>query len=104
MPTRPGIRLLGVDEDGREGRGEDQPDDHAQDRRPEQADIGQRRVNGSTPRIDHQITRRVPIRSPIGPPITVPAATATEEQEQVELRALHRQPERMDQVEGVETA
>jgi len=32
-------------------------------------------VKGSTPKIDHQITRLVPMRSPIGPPITVPAAT-----------------------------
>jgi hypothetical protein len=36
---------------------------------------GTSRVSGRMPRIDHRITRRRPIRSPIGPPMMVPAAT-----------------------------
>jgi hypothetical protein len=34
-------------------------------------------VNGSTPKIEPQMTYFRPNRSPIGPPSTVPAATAT---------------------------
>ena len=37
---------------------------------------GSSSVNGSTPRIETQITYLRPIRSPIGPPAKVPAATA----------------------------
>ncbi len=37
---------------------------------------GSIRVKGSTPRIEHQITTLRPRRSPTGPPIRVPAATA----------------------------
>ena len=33
-------------------------------------------ANGATPRMENRITRRRPTRSPIGPPSTVPAATA----------------------------
>ena len=33
-------------------------------------------VNGATPRIDTQITILRPMRSPTGPPTTVPTATA----------------------------
>ncbi|MNR57092.1 hypothetical protein D3C85_1778010 [compost metagenome] len=33
-------------------------------------------VNGATPRMDTQITILRPIRSPTGPPTTVPTATA----------------------------
>jgi hypothetical protein len=37
---------------------------------------GSANVNGKTPRIDPQMTYLGPIRSPIGPPRMVPAATA----------------------------
>ena len=37
---------------------------------------GSARVNGSAPRIETQITALRPIRSPTGPPMKVPAATA----------------------------
>ena len=37
---------------------------------------GSMSVNGSTPRIEIQITGLRPMRSPIGPPMKVPAATA----------------------------
>lgn len=37
---------------------------------------GNNSVNGATPRMDNQMTRCRPIRSPIGPPNRVPAATA----------------------------
>ena len=37
---------------------------------------GKTRVKGATPRMDAQITRLRPIRSPTGPPTMVPAATA----------------------------
>ncbi|MNJ27289.1 hypothetical protein D3C77_217910 [compost metagenome] len=37
---------------------------------------GSNRVNGATPRIENQITALRPMRSPIGPPKNVPAATA----------------------------
>ena len=37
---------------------------------------GKSSVNGSTPRIETQITYLRPIRSPIGPPATVPTAKA----------------------------
>ena len=37
---------------------------------------GRASVNGSTPRIDPQITALNPTRSPTGPPRNVPAATA----------------------------
>ena len=37
---------------------------------------GSARVKGSTPRIEHQMTYLRPIRSPTGPPMMVPAATA----------------------------
>ncbi len=37
---------------------------------------GSSRVKGSTPRIEPQITFRRPIRSPSGPPTSVPTATA----------------------------
>ena len=43
---------------------------------PEQVDERQRQASGSTPRIEiHKIGLR-PIRSPIGPPMKVPTATA----------------------------
>ncbi|MNE07461.1 hypothetical protein D3C80_1000810 [compost metagenome] len=37
---------------------------------------GSSRVKGATPRMEIQITRLRPMRSPTGPPSTVPAATA----------------------------
>ncbi|CUJ43140.1 Uncharacterised protein [Achromobacter xylosoxidans] len=37
---------------------------------------GNSSVNGATPRIDTQITILRPMRSPTGPPTTVPTATA----------------------------
>ena len=37
---------------------------------------GSARVNGSTPRIENQITYLRPIQSPIGPPASVPVANA----------------------------
>ena len=37
---------------------------------------GSASVNGATPRIEPQITRLRPMRSPIGPPSSEPAATA----------------------------
>ncbi len=37
---------------------------------------GRTSVNGATPRIEIQITRLRPMRSPIGPPSIVPAAVA----------------------------
>ena len=37
---------------------------------------GRTSVNGSTPRIEHQMTNLRPTLSPTGPPINVPAATA----------------------------
>ncbi|MNP77455.1 hypothetical protein D3C76_1748870 [compost metagenome] len=37
---------------------------------------GSAKVNGVTPRIENQITALRPMRSPIGPPKNVPAATA----------------------------
>src|SRR3546814_20501399 len=37
---------------------------------------GMASVNGSTPRMENQITTLEPKRSPIGPPITVPSALA----------------------------
>ncbi len=37
---------------------------------------GSQSVNGATPRIEAQMTRFRPMRSPTGPPIIVPSATA----------------------------
>ncbi|CAM5504404.1 hypothetical protein RLIN73S_06208 [Rhodanobacter lindaniclasticus] len=37
---------------------------------------GSNRVNGAMPRMENQITCLRPMRSPSGPPIRVPAATA----------------------------
>ena len=62
---------------------------------------GSSSVNGSTPRIENQMTYLRPMRSPMGPPTSVPTATAAEEHEQVHLRALHRHVEAFDQVERV---
>ena len=62
---------------------------------------GSASVNGSTPRIEHQITYFRPNRSPTGPPMMVPGGHRAEEDEQVELRALHADAELVDQVEGV---
>ena len=56
-------------------------------------------MNGTTPRIEHQITRLRPTRSPIGPPHEGADRGRGQEGEQTELRILRRQPEAMHQIE-----
>ena len=58
-------------------------------------------MKGSAPRIETQMTYLRPNRSPSGPPRSVPTATGAEEDEQMQLRALHREVESVDQVERV---
>ena len=65
---------------------------------------GRARVNGSTPRIENQITGLRPNRSPTGPPTKRARRDRAEEHEQVELGALHADAEVVDQVEGVVAA
>ena len=64
---------------------------------------GSSSVNGSTPRIETQITYLRPKRSPIGPPTSVPSATAPRKHEQMDLRALRRDVEFLDQIERVDS-
>ena len=51
-------------------------------------------VNGSTPRIETQITALKPIRSPTGPPARVPAATAPRNTNSQSWAVGHRHAER----------
>ena len=75
-PDASGHQLLRVDDDRRERGREDQPDDDRQHRRPEQIRVRQqqrKRQDAQNGYPDHYLR---PIRSPIGPPRMVPAATA----------------------------
>src|SRR6185437_6800058 len=70
-------QFLGIDQNGGEGGGQDDADKDREDARPEQVGgVWQRQRKGATPRIENQITYLRPKRSPTGPPIIVPAATA----------------------------
>ena len=82
--------------------GEDQADNDAEDRRPEQTDIGQcqrerqhaeDRPPDHAPRADAVADRAADHRA---------GGDGEEEQEQIKLRALHRETEGVDQVEDVE--
>ena len=94
-------QFLRVDEDGREGRRQDHADDHAQHACPEQVDVRQRQAE----------RQHAEDRSPddVFPADPVADRTADEragghgreKHEQVQLRALHRDVEAVDQEEGV---
>ena len=64
---------------------------------------GRSSVNGSTPRIETQITYLRPMRSPTGPPMNVPAATAPRKTNRCSW-ALDGHAELVDQVERVVAA
>ena len=96
-----GHELLRVDDDRREGRREDQPDDRAQHAVHGQVRVGQRegeRQHAENRSPDHVLA-----------PDTVTDRAAehragrhrAEKHEQVQLRAAHRHVERLDQIEGV---
>ncbi len=61
---------------------------------------GNSRENGSTPRIENQITVLRPNRSPSGPPATVPAATAARKANRCSWAVCDRHREAVDQIEG----
>ena len=62
---------------------------------------GSARVNGSTPRIEHQMTSFRPNRSPTGPPMIVPAATAPRKANRWSCALCTLDAEPVDQVERV---
>ncbi len=55
---------------------------------------GSASVKGSAPRIEIQITVRRPIRSPTGPPITVPRATAARNRNSIRCAPVVPSPKR----------
>ena len=65
---------------------------------------GSARVNGSTPRMEHQITSLRPKRSPTGPPMIVPAATAPRNTNRWSCALCTADAEVVDQVERVVAA
>ena len=56
---------------------------------------GSASVNGATPRMENQITRFLPMRSPIGPPASVPAATANKKANRCSCAVSTARPKRV---------
>jgi hypothetical protein len=97
-------QLLGEHDDGRERRRQDKADHDRQGRRPEQVHVRQQereRSDAEDRKPDHRLAAdAVPERS-----AHERAERGSEqENEEVQLRALHREAELLDQVEGVEAA
>ena len=102
MPTRPGHELLPVDDDRRERRGQHEADDDAQRRSSRRGPTyGRASVNGSTPRIENQMTYLRPNRSPSGPPAKVPTATAARNTKRCSCALRTETSKRSHQIERV---
>jgi len=69
-----GNQFLREHHNRREGGGQDEADYDAEDAGPKEINVRQYQRERHTPRIEHQMTYLRPMRSPIGPPIRVPAA------------------------------
>ena len=65
---------------------------------------GSSSVNGATPRIETQITGLRPMRSPTGPPTSVPTADANRKRNRCICALCTERPNLLDQVERVEAA
>ncbi|MNF80875.1 hypothetical protein D3C84_631280 [compost metagenome] len=93
-------QFLGIHNNRRERRGEDEADDHAENTGPEQVDMRQQQRewrDAEDREPDHRLTPDLVADRPTE---EGPRRHRAEKQEQVQLRTGHRQVEFLDQVEG----